>query len=110
MIKRLKHIVSLSMVIIFLTPLITELFDVFFHHHERYASSAQEINHVRTYHKKCPIPDFQLSIFSLQTNIAVKEKVEYFDDLIVNFRSDYYLETSDYSVLLRAPPALTNFL
>lgn len=107
MIKKLKHIVSLSLVLILLAPLTTQLFDAFFHHHHHIGYYGNTENHFQVSKDKCSIPDFQLSFFSFAQKIAKTEKTNYSDPLIILDRSDYFSDISDYSFLLRAPPAPT---
>ncbi|MBN2236355.1 MAG: hypothetical protein JW729_02275 [Bacteroidales bacterium] len=107
MIKKLIHIISLSLIIILLTPLVTQLFDGLFHHHDKVDLAAHEISLYQNHHKKCPIPGFQLSIFNLLTKNATVEKETYAEILNFKIRTAYFLEQPDYYFLLRAPPAQT---
>jgi len=107
MIKKLKHIVSLSLVLILIVPMTTQLFDAFFHHHYHITIAENTENHFQVHHDKCPIPNFQLSIFSLQKDKTETNKTNYSDPFIILYRSDYYSDKSNYSFLLRAPPTQT---
>lgn len=106
MIKKLKNSLSFLLVFILLTPMLGQLFDEAFHDHHKGEIPTQEENHFNHFHKKCPIPDFQLSLFSLQQIDNETEKIEYSDFLIVPIQSHYFSDKSKFSFLLRAPPSL----
>lgn len=110
MTKKLKYIVSISLVFVLLAPLTTQLFDSLFHHHYHNSHSLNADSHFQIYHDKCPIPDFQLSLFSLPKSIDENEKTNHNNTLIVLFRSAYYSDLSNYSFLLRAPPIQTRLI
>lgn len=106
MTKKLKNIVLILMVLIFITPTTVKLFDGLFHHHDPMILSVKDENHFQEHHKTCPIPNFELSFYSTQKLLSENQKVFYAVDFLINYVPDYYLNNSKYSFLLRAPPIL----
>ena len=108
MTKKLKNIISITLVFIFLIPMTIKLLDGAFHHHEHFHCTAKTEKHFHKYHEKCPIPGFELSFFSVEKFFQTLQK----HDFCVE-QSDIYNFTpccnySEYSFLLRAPPIFTD--
>lgn len=106
MIKKLKYIVSISLVFIFMMPMFVKLFDSHFHHHEHFVCSAEKESHFHEHYEKCPIPNFEFSFFSLEKNIQIAKSLSYNVELVKNYCFTYNYDYSKYSFLLRAPPFL----
>jgi len=108
MTKKLKHIIAISLVIIFLLPMTVKLSDGLFHHHDHFICTAKHELHFHKHHDKCPIPGFELSLYSLNKIILETHKTSYCDGLFINYISRYCYSKLKYSFLLRAPPVFTN--
>lgn len=106
MIKKLKNSLSILLVLILITPMLGQFFDGVFHEHHKEEIATQAENHFSHFHKKCPIPDFQLSLFSLQKLSEETKKQSYTDFLIAPLPAHYLSDKSKFSFLLRAPPSL----
>ncbi len=104
MTKTLKNIISLTLVFIILTPLTVKLLDGFFHHHDHFRCTAKNEKHIHEYHKKCPIPSFELSFFSVKKQIQTIQKYFYHLELNDYYNFGYYCDNSKFLFLLRAPP------
>ena len=104
MTKKLKHIIAISLVIIFLIPMTVKLLDGLFHHHDHFICTATHERHFHEHHHKCPIPGFELSFYSLNKIIAETGKTFYCDRIFINYISGYFNSKLKYSFLLRAPP------
>ena len=104
MIKYCKHIISILLVLIFLTPITVMLIDSQFHHHDNFICTAKTEHHFHTYHDICPIPDFEFSLYSLNKIIFETQKVIYDDNLFTNYVSNNRYSNLKYSFALRAPP------
>ena len=103
MLTTLKHIVSLLLAVIFLTPSIVKLE----HHHESVDCLSNCENHFDTPHKNCYVCKFEFSVFSTE-KAEIDLQTEKPND---RFRNDYqslsFPDNSQFSFLLRAPPAMT---
>ncbi len=107
MTKKLKNIISLTLVFIFMTPMTINLLDGLFHHHDHFICYAKNGKHFHEHDEKCPIPSFELSLFSADKQIQTTQK-HYFcvkQNDIYNFV--FCCNNSKYSFLLRAPPVFT---
>jgi len=104
MTKKLKNIISLFLVFIFLAPVTIKLLDSSFHYHDHFICTAHNEHRFHEYHHKCPIPGFEFSLYSLNKIIPEKQKPIYGDKLFANYISNHYCDRSKYSFLLRAPP------
>ena len=107
MTKKLKNIISITLVFIFLTPMTIKLVDGLFHHHDHFHCTAKNEKHFHEHHEKCPIPSFKLSIFSVEKHIQTTQKHFYRVELNDNYNFVYCCNNSKYSFLLRAPPIFT---
>ena len=106
MTRKLKNILSISLVFIFMTPMTIKLLDGFFHHHDHFHCTAKDEKHFHEYHEKCPILNFELSFFSVEKHIQNTQKHCYQVELNNNYDFVYCCNNSKYSFLLRAPPFL----
>lgn len=104
MTKRLKYIISVSLVFIFLTPMTIKLIDSQFHHHDHFFCCAKTEHHFHKHHDKCPILDFESSLYSLTKTVVENQKLFYFDKLFINYVSIHCCNNSKCSFALRAPP------
>ncbi len=108
MTKTLRNIVSISLVLIFIIPITTKFLDGLFHHHGHFFCTAKHEQHFHAFHEKCPVPNFELALYSLEKQFKVRQKVQPGDELIINYFFVYSYNHSKYSFLLRAPPVFTN--
>ncbi len=104
MLKKIRNIISLSMVILFITPLTIKFVDELFHHHYHYFIEDKSVNHFHQYYEKCPISNFEFSIFSIKKYFYLKQK-----NLCSIEQNEVYdfvccCNNIKYSFLLRAPP------
>jgi hypothetical protein len=104
MTKRLKKILSVILVAVFITPLVIKLLDNRFHHHDRIVYNTEKENHFHEYHKKCPIPGFEFSLYEFHKNSVETKKNYYHQKFTINYITAYFHDQSKYSFLLRAPP------
>lgn len=107
MTKKLKNIISLILVFIFLTPMTIKLVDGFLHHHEHFICTAKNEKHFHKYHEECPILNFELSFFLAEKLIQTTQKHFYRVELKDNYNFVYCCNNLKYSFLLRAPPEFT---
>jgi hypothetical protein len=109
MTKKRKHIIAISLVIIFLSPMTIKLLDGLFHHHDHFICTAIHELHFHEHHHKCPVPGFELSFYSLNNLKPQTDKTFYCDRIFISYISGYYNSKLKYSFLLRAPPVFTNY-
>ncbi len=107
MTKKLKKIIALTLVFIFMTPMTIKLLDGLFHHHDHFHCTAKNEKHFHEHHKKCPILNFELSIFSVEKHIQTTQKHYYRVEQNDNYNFVYCCNHSKYSFLLRSPPIFT---
>ena len=108
MTKKLKNIISITLVFIFLTPMTIKLVDGLFHHHDHFHCTAKNEKHFHEHHEKCPIPSFKLSIFSVEKHIQNTQRQNYYIKQNDNYKFDNCCNRSKYSFLLQAPPIFTS--
>lgn len=104
MTKKLIHILSISLVVVFLTPLVIKFLDGRYHHHERIVYDTEKEDHFHKYHKKCPVPGFEFSFFAVYKNRVEIKKQYYLQKVTISYVSVNFPDQSKYSFLLRAPP------
>jgi len=102
--KKLKKILSISLVVILLLPMSIKLLDGLFHHHDHFHCWAINEKHFHKFHKKCPIPDFELSFFSDQNHSNTTQNLIHSVVYIDNYNFNYCCKKFYYTFLLRAPP------
>lgn len=98
--KVFRIIVSLFLLVAFLTPSIVKME----HHHEHHICNAKSQKHLHVYHDSCKVCNFEFSVFS-DDNFKVKFK----NDRPVDCYSNHYQSANIYtrakhSFQLRAPP------
>ncbi len=108
MTKKLKNIISLTLVFFLMFPMTIKLLDGFFHHHDHFHCTAKNEKHFHEHHKKCPIPNFEFFLFIVKKHIPTTQKHFYCVKLHDNYHFIYCCNHSKYSFLLRAPPIFTN--
>jgi hypothetical protein len=104
MTKKLKYIISILLVFVFLMPMTIKLIDSALHHHDHFICTAKNEHHFHEYHYKCPIPNFEFSLYSLNKIILETQKIFYCDKLFINYISILCCSKPKYSFSLRAPP------
>ncbi len=108
MVKKFKHTFSVILVIILLLPMSIKLFDGHLHHHDDFHCTAKAEKHFHKHHEKCPIPNFELSLFSVAKQVQTIQKYNYFVEKSAIYEFVYYNNSLKYLFLLRAPPAFTD--
>jgi hypothetical protein len=104
MTKKLKHIISITLVFIFLTPMTVKLLDTQYHDHDHFVCTAKNELHFHEHHYKCPILAYEFSLYSINKIKVVTYKTHYFEKLLISYFSIYCCSKSKFSFLLRAPP------
>jgi len=108
MTKKLKKIIALTLVFIFMTPITIKLLDGLFHHHDHFHCTAKNEKHFHEHHEKCPIPSFELSFFSVEKHVQTTQKHFYRVELNDKYNFVICCNNSKYAFLLRAPPIFTD--
>lgn len=104
--KKNKIFVSGLLVFLFFVPMTVKFADVLVHRHEHFYCNAQNQKHYHSFHKKCPIPDFNLSLFFKIKKIQITQKYFFNTIIIKAYKFICFHNNSKYSFLLRAPPFL----
>src|ERR1035437_4391516 len=101
MVRKLKYIISLLLLLVFLLPTIVKLGH---QHHEHFVCNAGSGKHFHEYHEKCSICNFEFASFlSGAENIDLQKETPV-DRYSNNYSFHYSYSLSQYSFLLRAPP------
>jgi hypothetical protein len=103
MITKLKHIASLLLVVVFLSPSIVKLG----HHHDHFRCKTPEVKHFHEKHEKCEVCKFEFSVFSKDKVDVPLQKEKPSDNFRNNYQSLNFPNHSQFSSLLRAPPVMT---
>ncbi len=104
MTKKLINILSVSLVVVFLTPLVIMFLDSRYHHHERIAYDSGKECHFHEYHKKCHVPGFEFSFYTLYKNSVETKKQCFLQKVSIILASSHFPDQSKYTFLLRASP------
>jgi hypothetical protein len=99
--RRFKHIVSLLLLLIFIFPSIVKLE----HKHDHVESKVINEKNSNVFKDKCPICNFEFSIFLSTVENIDLPKDNPLDNYRNNYNSRYNSNLSQFSFLLRAPPA-----
>ncbi len=102
--KKLKHILTILLLLVFITPTVVKLLDSAFHHHYYFYFSGKQGDVVHEYHHTCPIPGFTLTFFSVQKQIHITHKDSYLSEIFIPLPPKPFPPETNPSVLLRAPP------
>jgi hypothetical protein len=102
MIRKYRNIISVFLLFAFLTPSLVKL-----GHHQKHIVSEKVIErHLFAFREKCPICDFDFSVFLNAITNVVLQKDNPTDKYCNNYQSVFY-STLPYSLfLLRAPPTV----
>ncbi|NOY49234.1 MAG: hypothetical protein GXO88_01500 [Chlorobi bacterium] len=100
MINKLRDIVYLMLLSVFLLPSIVKIE----HHHDSFMCKAKSDKHFHVYHGLCTVCNFEFSVFSASSDIVVESKAEVADKYNFSYKSTHSFSFADYSFLLRAPP------
>jgi hypothetical protein len=100
MIGKLKNIVSLFFLTIFLFPSFVKIT----HHHEDFECNAKGLQHLHESHEKCAVCNFEFSVFSIDFEHFILQKTQVATEYLNNYCSAKYTSSTDYPFLLRAPP------
>lgn len=84
-----------------------KLIDGLFHHHDQFHCTTKHEKHFYEHHEKCPIPSFDLSLFSVEKHIQITQKHNFCAEQNDNYNFVYCCNSLKYSFLLRAPPGFT---
>jgi hypothetical protein len=100
MIRKFRNIISLLLLSVFLLPSIVKLE----HHHDQVVSKAKNEKHSSIFQDKCPICNFEFSVFLSSAENIDLPKENPLDNYCNNYYSRYNSNLSQFSFLLRAPP------
>jgi hypothetical protein len=101
MTTRLKCIANCLLVLVFLAPTMVKLG----HHHEHFRCKTPEVKHFHERHEKCEVCKFEFSVFPADRNEIAFQKDKPTDSFRNNYQSLNFPNHSQFSFLLRAPPA-----
>jgi hypothetical protein len=101
MIKEFKKAISLLLLLAFLLPSIVKLN----HHHAHIEFKDTSEKQYHEFQEKCGICTFELAVFLADLDISELQKENPTDCYFNNYNSQYNFTLSQYSFLLRAPPA-----
>jgi hypothetical protein len=100
---KLKNIISFLFLLIFLFPLVVKLE----HHHEHISNKVKSENPTSVLNEKCLVCNFEFSVFSTDienVDLLLEKPIANYCN---NYCSIYFLNNSQSSALLRAPPVFT---
>jgi len=101
---KFKNIIPFTLLLVFLLPSIVKLT----HHYELTECKVHKENNYHVPHERCPICDFEFSIFLAGTweiDFQEEHPLAYFCN---NYDSVFFSDPSQFSFLLRAPPVIAN--
>ncbi len=101
--KTIKHIAALILLWVFLFPSMVKLE----HHHDVYKiDRSVDGKQFNVFHEQCYVCSFEFSLFSADSLTPDFRNEKLLVDYCCNYKWAYYSSLSNYSFLLRAPPAL----
>ena len=101
---KFKNIIPLTLLLVFLLPSIIKLE----HHHELAEYKVHKGKNYHVPYDKCPVREFEFSIFLAdpwEPDFQEELPLAYFCN---NYNSGFFSDPSQFSFLLRAPPAVTD--
>jgi len=104
--KRLKHILAVLLLLVFIIPTAVKLLDSSFHHHFYFFLPVKQDDVFHNYHQTCPIPGFTLAFFSVQEQLHITEEKNYYSQIFIKLPPEPFVPEINSSTLLRAPPLL----
>jgi hypothetical protein len=102
MTKRLRNIISLLLLLVFLLPSVAKLE----HHHESYLNATSTGKNSQVLFGKCGICNFEFFVFLTGFGNINLQNEKPIVNYCNNYYSFYYSNLSQFSYLLRAPPGL----
>lgn len=103
--KKLKHILAVLLLLVFVTPTTVKLLDRGFHHHYYFNFSAKQGEVLHVYHPTCPIPGFTFAFFSIQQGSPLKQEKIFCSQVYFPLPPEPFVLEINPSSYLRAPPA-----
>jgi hypothetical protein len=100
--KQLKNISFIMLVLVFLAPSIVK----FEHHHKEFHCNAKNEKHFHNYHEKCNICQFDFSLFTNNESVSYTKTQTLSDSYTNQYTSVTIANYSEFSFLMRAPPAI----
>jgi hypothetical protein len=102
MVKKIKNIISLLLLVVFLLPTLVKLE----HQHKLFSIDLRNEKHNTILQDNCPICNFEFSLFISNTGNFHLQNQFFLDNYFNNYNSRYNSNFSQFSFLLRAPPII----
>ena len=102
MTRKFKHITSVFLIIVFLLDTIVKIE----HHHKHYANDIKNESHNTSLQVNCPICNFEFPVFLSSIEDFHLQNANFIDSYFNTYNSRYNYNLSQFSFLLRAPPAI----
>jgi hypothetical protein len=100
MLRKQKNIISLFLVVLFITPTVTRIF----HHHDYFVCIEKNVKHFHKNHPKCEICNFEFSLYNAATTHAAISRTKVNCNYSNGYTSAVFIEQNLLSFSLRAPP------
>lgn len=100
MARKINKITSLLLLLVFILPTVAKLE----HHHKHFVPDFKNEKHIPFFQNKCPICDFEFSIFLFLSENGDLQKQSPVDNYSNNYSRQYYSNLSQFSFSLRSPP------
>ena len=100
MIRKLKHIISVFLLLVFLVPSFAKLD----HYHKNIINKSKDEKHNQVFHENCGICNFEFSIFVSYTLDPGLQNESPLDSYTINYNSREFSDICQLSFSLRAPP------
>lgn len=101
MTKRIKQLISLLLMLVFLAPSMVKLEH---HHDERFICTMKDMVHFHAHHDDCQICAFEFSVFTPADEIIDFPQKNCLCQYRTPFFEEYFYKSPEYSFSLRAPP------
>jgi hypothetical protein len=98
--RRQKNIIALSLLVIFLFPLVIKAE----HHHRHFIELPERGTVLHDYHEKCAICNYELCQFAPADQCFTPEPPAFTDDYCNQYQSSVLTGNIRFTFLLRAPP------
>jgi hypothetical protein len=101
MLRKIRNIISILLLIIFILPSFVRL-----EHHHNHGYLAESTEHPsQEYHNNCSICNFEFSLFLSVAEDVNFEEEDHSEYYIIDYLSAHFQNLSRYNFLLRAPPS-----
>lgn len=101
-----KNTISISLLLLFITPIVAKFGDAIFHHHEHFHCTTHCGIYYDEQHSECPILKYEVNSLADKIQEIEFESIVFFKSIVNQLQSFVYTTQRTLSIFLRAPPLI----